>query len=257
MVFWPCPEALRYEVARYQVKRHKKNSSVIANRIPDQQDGNFIYETYKTLKKRKYPVEDLDRSTIAKRYPAWYASFNLDRPFSHKCAWRNSSVWNRGYFNTLAGWAESGRVVTKLAEKLRSVGVKIDQLAASEVLRNGNKITGIKFQDGSLRTAEYVTTPKAFVMVLTASVLTSSLLVPPLPCCCHTYRYERAILRACSNGLKDGNGGQWSTCVPLHTAPQTSAFVPQRAIPSVLLRYHRDWLLRLSTSSKWRPHQDW
>jgi hypothetical protein len=35
------------------------------------QDGNFIYETCKTLKKRKYPVEDLDRSTIAKRYPAW------------------------------------------------------------------------------------------------------------------------------------------------------------------------------------------
>lgn len=65
-------------------------------------------------------------------------------------------MWNRGYFNTLAGWAESGRVVTKLAENLRSKGVKIDQLAASEVLLSGNKITGIKFQDGSVRTAEYV-----------------------------------------------------------------------------------------------------
>ena len=46
-------------------------------------------------------------------------------------------------------------MVTKLAEKLRNEGVSIDQLAARKVLFNGNKITGIKFQDGSLRTAEY------------------------------------------------------------------------------------------------------
>jgi glycine/D-amino acid oxidase-like deaminating enzyme len=57
------------------------------------------------MQKRVKGVTLLDEEQLNARFPAW-------RGF-------------KGYFNPRAGWAESGKVVAKLAEKATKLGVSI------------------------------------------------------------------------------------------------------------------------------------
>jgi glycine/D-amino acid oxidase-like deaminating enzyme len=78
--------------------------------------GTFEYETYRMLVDRGHPLERLDAAAIAARFPAYASGALVD-----------------GYFNPRGGWAESGRVVAKLAELARAAGIAIREDAAFDL----------------------------------------------------------------------------------------------------------------------------
>ncbi|MFN0252522.1 MAG: FAD-dependent oxidoreductase [Kofleriaceae bacterium] len=75
--------------------------------------GTFEHETYRMLVDRGHPLERLDATAIAARFPAYAPGALVD-----------------GYFNPRGGWAESGRVVGTLAELARAAGIAIREDAA-------------------------------------------------------------------------------------------------------------------------------
>jgi glycine/D-amino acid oxidase-like deaminating enzyme len=70
--------------------------------------GTFEYESYTMLVGRGHPLERLDATAIAERFPAYKPGALVD-----------------GYFHPRGGWAESARVVAKLAELARAAGIVI------------------------------------------------------------------------------------------------------------------------------------
>lgn len=96
------------------------------------QPGDFEYESYQLLQKRRHPVERLDSSALRMRFPAW----NADR-------------YPDGYYNPQGGWSPSGRVVTVLAEKARTAGVKIIEGASfAELIEESGRVRGVRTVDG-------------------------------------------------------------------------------------------------------------
>lgn len=72
------------------------------------ESGSFEYESYRTLAERGHVLERVDATAIAARFPAYASAGLVD-----------------GYFNPNGGWAESGRVIAKLAELARTAHVAI------------------------------------------------------------------------------------------------------------------------------------
>lgn len=74
--------------------------------------GGFEHESFAALGARGYPLERLDAEAIAARFPAWRNGRYVD-----------------GYVNPRGGWAESGRVVARLAQ----AGVVVGPPVAADV----------------------------------------------------------------------------------------------------------------------------
>ena len=81
---------------------------------------------------RGHAVERLDAAALERRFPAWSAGRYPD-----------------GYFNPRAGWAESGRVVKRLAARARSLGISIRTGVAFQRLAEGDAcVMGFVDRDG-------------------------------------------------------------------------------------------------------------
>jgi len=86
--------------------------------------GGFEHESYQLLSRRGHRLQRLQGSEIRKRFPAW------------------GPKWTDGYYNPEGGFAESGRVVARLAAEARAAGVDVqlrrcaslDELAADRVV---------------------------------------------------------------------------------------------------------------------------
>jgi glycine/D-amino acid oxidase-like deaminating enzyme len=66
-------------------------------------------------------------------------------------------LYPNGYLNENGGWAESGRVVEKIALKLRDVGVAVHEgKAFDRFIEDGSQVTGIVTTDGKQHDADYV-----------------------------------------------------------------------------------------------------
>lgn len=72
--------------------------------------GGFEHDSRATLERLGVAVERLDERSLASRFPAW-----------------GQGVYVDGYFNRLAGWAESGRVVEALVARARRLGVEFTE----------------------------------------------------------------------------------------------------------------------------------
>jgi glycine/D-amino acid oxidase-like deaminating enzyme len=72
------------------------------------QPGDFEYESFKLLEQRGHKVERIDSAQIRQRFPAW----NADR-------------YPDGFLDCEAGYAESGRVVSELIARAKSLGVQL------------------------------------------------------------------------------------------------------------------------------------
>ncbi|MFO0617472.1 MAG: FAD-dependent oxidoreductase [Polyangiaceae bacterium] len=70
--------------------------------------GGFEHESHALLSRLDVPLQRLEPRDIEARFPAWAAGAYAD-----------------GYYNPVAGWAESGRVVATLADEARRLGVEI------------------------------------------------------------------------------------------------------------------------------------
>jgi glycine/D-amino acid oxidase-like deaminating enzyme len=101
--------------------------------------GSFEGDSYELLLSRGHQPERLDAAAIRSQFPQWSQAGFVD-----------------GYFNPEAGWAESGRVVARLAGQAEQAGVEmvlgspIRQLA-----KEGDRIVGVE-RDGELLQADWV-----------------------------------------------------------------------------------------------------
>ena len=102
--------------------------------------GGFEAASFRMLSDRGLPLERLDRSGIAERFPAW----------SHAC-------YPEGYFNPVAGWAESGRVVGHLKDEALDLGVRlVEQTRCERLHERGSRVVGVVLADGSRIDADFV-----------------------------------------------------------------------------------------------------
>jgi glycine/D-amino acid oxidase-like deaminating enzyme len=101
---------------------------------------SFELESFRLLQKRGHKVERLDSQELKKRFPAW-----------------NAELYQDGYYNPRAGWAESGNVLQWLHEEAKKldvhfyIGKKFSHLVDSDT-----KVKGIKTDDGESHFADYV-----------------------------------------------------------------------------------------------------
>lgn len=101
--------------------------------------GGFEHDSWTLLRARGHAPEGLDAAAVAARFPDWSARFP------------------EGYFNPRGGWAESGRVVLRLAAEARGAGVDVREGAAfSRLLDSGSRIAGVAGADGAEHLADHV-----------------------------------------------------------------------------------------------------
>jgi glycine/D-amino acid oxidase-like deaminating enzyme len=93
--------------------------------------GAFEFESARVLKKQGHRFERFDAATFHQRFPAFAPNRFQD-----------------GFFDPIAGYAESGRVVATLAEYAKSLGVELREQAKFAALDESDKrVKGVVFED--------------------------------------------------------------------------------------------------------------
>jgi len=101
-------------------------------RREEMKPGHFEHESFKTLQKRGHNVERMNSARIAKRFPAW-----------------NPDLYRDGVLELEAGYAESGRVVTTLIGRAKSLGIELrENVRFSQLDEDDNRVRGIVLDDG-------------------------------------------------------------------------------------------------------------
>ena len=94
--------------------------------------GDFEYESFKRLEQRGHKIERMNSARVWKRFPVW-----------------NPKLFRDGVLELEAGYAESGRVVAKLIERAKSLGVELREGVRFSELDNGDdRVKGIVLDDG-------------------------------------------------------------------------------------------------------------
>ena len=102
--------------------------------------GDFEYESLKLLEKHGLKVVRMDTPELWKRFPAW-----------------NRELYRDGVLEIEAGYAESGRAVTTLIERAKSLGVQLcERVKFSQLDERCNRVTGIGLDDGQRIAADCV-----------------------------------------------------------------------------------------------------
>lgn len=100
----------------------------------------FERDSFSLLQKRGHSLERMTPDALQKRYPVWARGPYVD-----------------GYINPRAGWAESGKVVARLLEEARALGVIVhDGIAFGRLLERGSRAQGIVSTRGDEHRADYV-----------------------------------------------------------------------------------------------------
>ncbi len=101
--------------------------------------GGFEYESYRLLLKRGHRPERLSAADLH-RFPAW-----------------NADLYPDGYFNSEAGYAESGKVVAQLITEAQRLGVKLfEGQKFARLAQAGSRVTGIVNAEGEVFPADWV-----------------------------------------------------------------------------------------------------
>jgi glycine/D-amino acid oxidase-like deaminating enzyme len=90
----------------------------------EMQPGDFEYESFKMLERRGHKVERIDSAKLRENFPAWNADHYPD-----------------GFLDCEAGYAESGRVVSALIGRAKSLGVQ---------LREGSRFAALSETDSGV-----------------------------------------------------------------------------------------------------------
>ena len=96
-------------------------------------DNEFVNSSYRMLVEEGQSPERLSGGEIARRFPAWSTGAYVD-----------------GFYNARGGYAESGRVVGKLAEQAAADGVDVHPgQTADQLILNGGRVQGARTREGS------------------------------------------------------------------------------------------------------------
>ena len=94
--------------------------------------GDFEFESFKMLKKRGHKIERMNSVRFWKRFPAWNPELYLD-----------------GVLELEAGYAESGRVVSTLVRRAKSLGIELREgVRFSQLDDDDRRVKGIVLDDG-------------------------------------------------------------------------------------------------------------
>ncbi len=97
------------------------------------QPGDFEYESLAALNRRGHRVERLEPSSRISRFPAW-----------------STSAYPDAYFNSRAGWVESGRALAWMASQARAAGVRIHEgVRFGRFEERGSRVIGLVAVDGT------------------------------------------------------------------------------------------------------------
>jgi glycine/D-amino acid oxidase-like deaminating enzyme len=119
--------------------------------------GGFEHDSFEVLTRRGHKLQRLKPADLRARFPAWNAELFVD-----------------GYYNPEGGWAESGRVVARLAGQARAAGVRVlENARCLRLFERRGRIAGVQTQGGVIE-AEHV--------VLCSGAWTAEL-VPALAAC--------------------------------------------------------------------------
>ena len=102
--------------------------------------GGFEHESYQRLLRRGHTPQRLDPALIRQRFPAWHPDYSID-----------------GYFNPEGGYAESGRVASRLLDLALSAGVVLHTgHTAAALIEHGGRVTGLATAEGQAFEADAV-----------------------------------------------------------------------------------------------------
>jgi glycine/D-amino acid oxidase-like deaminating enzyme len=102
--------------------------------------GSFEYETFALLDERGHQPQRIDSGTLTQRFVQWNAEKYVD-----------------GYYNPVAGWAEAGNVVARLAEEALACGVELRTgTGVAGLLEDESRVVGVSNTDGSEQRADVV-----------------------------------------------------------------------------------------------------
>ncbi|HSR41492.1 MAG TPA: FAD-dependent oxidoreductase [Longimicrobiales bacterium] len=102
--------------------------------------GSYESDSWETLTERGVPLERIDPDLLRRRFPAW-----------------NAERFPGGYLNPRAGWAESGRVVTRILDAARDAGASVESgLRVVEVFEAEGRVAGVRTSDGGQHDAGLV-----------------------------------------------------------------------------------------------------
>jgi sarcosine oxidase / L-pipecolate oxidase len=94
--------------------------------------GSYLYESFELLRSEGHQLDRLDSDELRRRFPAW-----------------NADVYVDGFFGPRGGYAQSGRIVAKLANKAQRMGVAIvTPQTAAELVRQGGRIIAVRTREG-------------------------------------------------------------------------------------------------------------
>ena len=106
----------------------------------EMQPGDFEHESFKMLQKHGHKIDRVNSARLCKRFPAW-----------------DPEVYRDGVLELEAGYAESGRVVAKLIERAKSLGIELsDGVRFSRLNETGDCVSGIVLDDGQRIAADFV-----------------------------------------------------------------------------------------------------
>lgn len=115
-------------------------TGVLYLRRDEMKRGTYEWHSWRLLNKRKHHPQRLSVPEIKKRFPRWNARKYVD-----------------GFYDPEGGYAESGRVVTRLIEKAQSLGVKLREgRAFQELLETNGSVRGVVTTDGKKMNADLV-----------------------------------------------------------------------------------------------------
>src|SRR5690348_12249894 len=93
--------------------------------------GDFEYESLSLLRRHGQKVERMDSTEAWKRFPAW-----------------NAQLYRDGVLELEAGYAESGRVVARLVDHAKELGVELRQEVKFAVLdESAGRVRGVVVED--------------------------------------------------------------------------------------------------------------
>ncbi len=102
--------------------------------------GDFEHESFKILKRHGHKIERINSARVWKRFPAW-----------------NPELYRDGVLELEAGYAESGRVIAKLIERARSLGIELREGVRFSRLDEGDdRVNGIVISDGQRVAGDFV-----------------------------------------------------------------------------------------------------
>ena len=123
---------------RFGEKLYHETGVLMAVKGP-MSDSEFLETSYRVLLEEGQKPERLSGDEIRRRFPAW-----------------STGVYVDGFYHARGGYAESGRVVGKLAEWAADAGVAVRPgQTADKLILNGNRVQGVRTREGRTFAADH------------------------------------------------------------------------------------------------------